>query len=116
MTQPTPDPITGDGTANRSADDEADPSCRIGRGGVRAERMNHNRATAGASPGAHHGRELLVRPDAGCRGQHSEGPGGDQAASRWRPFRRRLDSTARPARVRMRRRNPCVLCRRRLLG
>jgi hypothetical protein len=39
-----------------------------------------------------------------------------QAARRWRPFRRRFDSTARPARVRMRRRKPCVLCRRRLLG
>ncbi len=39
-----------------------------------------------------------------------------QAASRARPLRRRADRIARPARVRIRRRKPCVLCRRRLLG
>lgn len=35
---------------------------------------------------------------------------------RARPLRRRRDSTARPARVRMRERNPCTRRRRRLLG
>ena len=44
------------------------------------------------------------------------GGGPSQAASRSRPFRRRAASTARPARVRIRSRNPCVLWRRRLLG
>jgi hypothetical protein len=33
-----------------------------------------------------------------------------------RPLRRRADKTARPERVRMRTRNPCVRLRRRLLG
>jgi hypothetical protein len=33
-----------------------------------------------------------------------------------RPLRRRADRTARPERVRMRTRNPCVRLRRRLLG
>ena len=33
-----------------------------------------------------------------------------------RPFERRFDRMARPARVRMRRRKPCFLCRRRLFG
>ena len=39
-----------------------------------------------------------------------------QAARRLRPLRRRLDRIARPARVRIRRRKPWVLCRRRLFG
>lgn len=39
-----------------------------------------------------------------------------QALSRSRPLRRRAASTARPARVRMRSRNPCVFARWRLLG
>jgi hypothetical protein len=40
----------------------------------------------------------------------------DQADSLWRPFRRRARTTARPARVDMRWRNPCRLARRRLFG
>src|SRR4051794_22109874 len=40
----------------------------------------------------------------------------DQTASRLRPLRRRAARIARPARVRMRRRKPCVLARRRLFG
>ena len=39
-----------------------------------------------------------------------------QAASRLRPLLRRAERIARPARVRMRRRKPCVLARRRLFG
>jgi hypothetical protein len=40
----------------------------------------------------------------------------DQAASRLRPLRRRAETMALPARVRIRSRKPCVLCRRRLFG
>ena len=47
-----------------------------------------------------------------CRGNTD----GSQAARRERPLRRRLAITARPERVRIRNRNPCTLCRRRLLG
>ena len=39
-----------------------------------------------------------------------------QAARRWRPLPRRAAMIARPARVRIRRRKPCFLCRRRLFG
>jgi hypothetical protein len=41
---------------------------------------------------------------------------GPQAESSERPLRRRADRMARPARVRMRRRKPCVFARRRLFG
>jgi hypothetical protein len=43
-------------------------------------------------------------------------PRSDQAVSARRPLRRRSDTTARPARVRMRSRNPCTRARRRLFG
>ena len=39
-----------------------------------------------------------------------------QTARLLRPLRRRADRIARPARVRIRRRKPCTLCRRRLFG
>jgi hypothetical protein len=42
--------------------------------------------------------------------------GPDQADSSPRPLRRRAERIARPARVRIRRRKPCVLARRRLFG
>lgn len=40
----------------------------------------------------------------------------DQAVSARRPLRRRLETTARPARVRIRKRKPCTRARRRLFG
>ena len=42
--------------------------------------------------------------------------GCDQAVSARRPLARRLDTTARPARVRIRNRKPCTRARRRLFG
>ena len=50
----------------------------------------------------------------GCR-EHQEIREG-QAARRPRPLDRRLLRMARPARVRIRNRKPCVLARRRVLG
>ena len=47
--------------------------------------------------------------------RHPDGSA-DQTLTRARPLRRRAASTARPARVRMRSRKPCVLARRRLFG
>ena len=41
---------------------------------------------------------------------------GSETVSRFRPFFRRRESTARPQRVAMRARNPCVLIRRLLRG
>ena len=54
-------------------------------------------------------------------GQHRTPPsrrrrGAGQTLTRARPLRRRAASTARPALVRMRSRNPCVFARRRLFG
>ena len=52
------------------------------------------------------------------RGQHARGRRrrSRQTARLLRPLRRREDRMERPARVRMRRRKPCILCRRRLFG
>jgi len=61
-------------------------------------------------------------PRAAASGRRQEAPvltpaaGAGQTLTRARPLRRRADRTARPARVRMRSRNPCVLARRRLFG
>jgi hypothetical protein len=64
---------------------------------------------ARAGPGAHGQRELRAAAHPGLGRQ-------DQALSRSRPLRLRAARMARPARVRMRSRNPCVLARRRLFG
>src|SRR3954467_9350542 len=48
--------------------------------------------------------------------RHRWHPGVAQTASLLRPLRRRADRMDRPARVRIRRRNPCTLWRRRLFG
>src|SRR6202035_4484303 len=50
---------------------------------------------------------------AGPRGRP---PRASQTLTRARPLRRRADRIARPARVRMRNRNPCVFARWRLFG
>ena len=50
------------------------------------------------------------------RRQHSRIPAPAQAVSVRRPLRRRFDTTARPARVRIRSRNPCTRARCRLFG
>jgi len=65
--------------------------------------------------------ELCPPPHPGSRGKHGRSPlrwqaRAGQTLTRARPFRRRAARTARPARVRMRSRNPCVFARRRLFG
>src|SRR5258708_27867820 len=59
-----------------------------------------------------------IRAADGSIGYHRRADDGsaDQTLTRARPLRRRAASTARPARVRMRSRKPCVLARRRLFG
>jgi hypothetical protein len=69
----------------------------------------HHARPARADPGTHRQRELGAAPHPGLMRQ-------DQALSLSRPLRRRAARMARPARVRMRSRNPCVLARRRLFG
>jgi hypothetical protein len=64
----------------------------------------------------------LWRHDGSCAGSHprcacvGRARATDQADSLARPLRRRSARIARPARVRMRRRKPCFLARRRLFG
>jgi hypothetical protein len=71
--------------------------------------VTHYQGPARAGPGAHGQRELRAVAHPGLGGQ-------DQALSRSRPLRLRAARMARPARVRMRSRKPCVLARRRLFG
>ena len=51
-----------------------------------------------------------------CAGSTALDPASNYAVSERRPLRRRFDTIARPARVRIRSRNPCTRARRRLLG
>jgi hypothetical protein len=69
----------------------------------------HDGRPADPGPGPHGQRELGAVPHPGLGRQ-------DQALSRSRPLRLRAARTARPARVRMRSRKPCVFARRRLFG
>jgi hypothetical protein len=73
------------------------------------QQVAHQARPTRAHPGAHGQRELRTAPHPGLRRQ-------DQALSRSRPLRLRAARTARPARVRMRSRKPCVFARRRLFG
>jgi hypothetical protein len=60
------------------------------------------------------GRSELFSPPHPVAGRQHDRCG--QTATWLRPLRRRDDRIARPARVRMRSRKPCFLCRRRLFG
>jgi hypothetical protein len=71
--------------------------------------MTYDAGPARTSPGAHGERELRAVTHPGLGRQ-------DQALSRSRPLCLRAARTARPARVRMRSRKPCVFARRRLFG
>lgn len=93
----------GPGRAGRVGAD-GPPGCHRrydGRRGPRAGGHHHGRVDA-----AREARALFT----------SRGRAGAQTARLLRPLRRREDKTARPARVRMRSRNPCTLWRRRLFG
>ncbi len=57
-----------------------------------------------------------IRAAWGSIGYRRRADGAGQTLTRARPLRRRAESTARPARVRMRSRKPCVFARRRLFG
>ena len=59
--------------------------------------------------------DMPPQPSDGLMGRPA-GDATDQALMRWRPLARRDLSTARPARVAIRARNPCFLARRRELG
>lgn len=108
VAQPSFDLIALHGTADRLADDETDGRIRRFRGSHRMHDERRGRALAPATD--HVAKRVTVAHAVGTR-EHV-----DQADRLARPLRRREDRIARPARVRMRRRKPCFLARRRLLG
>ena len=100
-TQSATEPVALDGVSHVATDDVRDTR---GLGGIAADPGYRDRAALNSPSTAERGKS--------CPVAHTP----DQAESRWRPFSRRAFRMARPARVRMRRRNPWVLARRRLLG
>ncbi len=113
-----------DAAPDRPAHNQPDPS-RTGRGRLAQDRLaqdravvNHKGARTGARAIPDDRRKLRRSPQTVHRGQHwtlRDGQPGQADSSR-RPLRRRVAMMARPARVRIRRRNPWVLARRRLFG
>jgi hypothetical protein len=102
--------VSGHRRANRPADDESYPGrLAVVHAVCPDEQVAYHGRPARAGPGAHGQRELCAPAHPGLGRQ-------DQALSRSRPLRLRAARTARPARVRMRSRKPCVLARRRLFG
>ena len=77
--------------------------------------MHNEGGAAGTRTTADGEAEVLAPPQARRRRKHGIARG-RQAESSPRPLRRRAERIARPARVRMRSRNPWVFARRRLLG
>ena len=108
--KPPLDAIPGDRRANRPANCESYPGRFLPvRRVVPDQEVAHHQGSADTGPGAHGQRELRATAHPGLGRQ-------DQALSRSRPLRLRAATMARPARVRMRSRKPCVLARRRLFG
>ena len=119
VTEPSPNPVAHHRGTHRAAHDEADS------GGLTAvppdqqvaDQQRAPSATATADcdgklrPAAHPDRWRQHQPSP-PRGRGGAG----QTLTRGRPLRRRAERTARPARVRMRSRKPCVFARRRLFG
>jgi len=102
--------VPGDGRTDRPAYHESYPGRFLPVERVIADQQMPDEAgPARPGPGAHGQGELGAAAHPGLGWQ-------DQALSRSRPLRLRAARTARPARVRMRSRKPCVFARRRLFG
>jgi len=108
LPEPTLHPVSRHRRTNRPAYDKSDLSRFVGPHRQYQQVADHGRA---ACPGAvtYGGGEIRAPPHPGRMRQN-------QALSFSRPLRLRAASTARPARVRMRSRKPCVFARRRLFG
>jgi len=108
LAEPSLDAVSGHRRTNRAADHESYPGRFSGR--IAADQqVTHDQRPTRASPVAYGQRELRAPTHPGLGRQ-------DQALSRSRPLCLRAARTARPARVRMRSRKPCVFARRRLFG
>jgi hypothetical protein len=110
LTKAPLDPVPGHRGANRPADHESYPGGFAGMDLVIPDQqVTHHAGAARTGPGAHSQRKLCAAAHPGLGRQ-------DQALSLSRPLCLRAARTARPARVRMRSRKPCVFARRRLFG
>ncbi len=121
MAKPALHLVAYDGAAHGFADDET----RTCRGSVlprrvrvrcTAAQMDDEKRAAGPASSAYRGREVLAPPQPMLGRQHVMTCLSDQADRLARPLPRRFARIARPARVRIRRRKPWVLARRRLFG
>ena len=110
LTKASLDPVPGYRGTDRPADNESYPGRLLPVPNVLADQqVAYHQGPARAGPGAYGQRELRATAHTGLGRE-------DQALSRSRPLRLRAATMARPARVRMRSRKPCVLARRRLFG
>ncbi len=110
LTKAPLDPVSRHRRADSPADHESYPGRLPVMTAIRTDQqMSHDAGPPRTRPGAYGQRELRTPAHPGLGRQ-------DQALSRSRPLCLRAARTARPARVRMRSRNPCVLARRRLFG
>lgn len=106
----TNDGITHDGARRALAGARPAPA----RSGP-VQDVHHHTPAPGPTASPNDGGELGRTPQALLGRQHGEVRAG-QAVSSARPLRRRAETIARPARVRIRSRNPCTRARRRLFG
>ena len=109
LTKPPLNPVSGHCVTNRPADHKSYPGWFPLRLAGTDQQVADHAGPARTGPGAHGQRELRAVAHPGLGRQ-------DQALSRSRPLRLRAARTARPARVRIRSRKPCVFARRRLFG
>jgi len=107
--------VADDGVAHGLAHHE--PHTRRSPGRLDVE-VDHERAGPTATTRSNRDPEGVTVDESVRRGQHERDRRGRsrQTARLLRPLRRRADRIERPARVRMRRRKPCTLWRRRLFG
>ena len=109
--------VADHGIADRLAHDQADARSGVVRTRSVVEQV-HDQGSTTRPPARTHGAPegvAVAQPMIG--GEHGDLMSGlAQTARLLRPLRRREEIMARPARVRMRRRNPCTLWRRRLFG
>ena len=113
-TQPPAHPVSRHAGTDGLAHDEADDR----RIGGESGQVVHDEVSAARATTRPDNRRKVGRPaHSVCGRQHGrDDRSATQADSSPRPLRRREDRIARPARVRIRSRKPCVFARRRLFG
>ena len=111
MSQTTLHPVAGHGVSDCLRHNKTHPSL-LGWIPITHGHVDHDTRGTGTRTPPKRRSEITGTTQPTGSGQHYR----DQADSSARPLRRRALRMARPARVRMRERKPCVRLRRRLLG